>query len=78
MQDPDDVVDGALVERKPRDAGGDEELRQPLERLVGVRRDHVDSRRHDAPHLRVAEVDDSPDQLAVARARGFPPSSRRR
>ena len=65
MQDPDDLVDGALVERKPRDGGGDEDLRQPLERLVGVRRDHVHSRRHHAPNLRVAEVDHSPDQLAV-------------
>ena len=67
MQDADDLVDRVAVERQARVLRLGEDLGQPVERVAHPAADHVDPRSHDAARLRVAEVDDSPDEVAVLR-----------
>ncbi|OQC37728.1 MAG: hypothetical protein BWX64_01949 [Acidobacteria bacterium ADurb.Bin051] len=65
VEDADDPVDRIDEERDAGVRRADEPVGEGLERFAGGSADHVDPRRHHAAHLRVAEVDDPPDQLAL-------------
>ncbi len=67
MEDGDDLVDRVAIERQARVLRLGEDLGQPVERVRHPAADHVDPRRHHAARLGVAEIDDSPDQVAILR-----------
>ena len=65
VEDADDVVGVAFVDRDPRVAGLDDRLEGLVERRVGRDRDHVGPRHHHLAHDGVAELEDRVDQLAL-------------
>ena len=65
MDEADDVIDGAFVDRDARILLVNDELAQLLERRVGPDGDHVGARRHDFANHFVAELDHGLDELAI-------------